>query len=198
MTFPQIILLNGASSSGKSTLCRELRTALPQPYLYLSSDLLVEGGMLPKVNRIQHDTPWSWNTIRPHFFEGFHRSIRAFAEAGNCLLIEHIVEKKEWLEELVLLLQPFSVFYIGVFCPLEELEKREQQRGDRFIGEGRSHLEDGIHDWSGYDLVVDTYQHTARENTENILIALEKAQKSQSEFHILYSKFYINQKGKNC
>ena len=43
----RIILLNGASSSGKSTLARELQAELDTPFLYLSSDQLVDGGAIP-------------------------------------------------------------------------------------------------------------------------------------------------------
>jgi len=43
----RIILLNGASSSGKSTLAKALQQALPEPFLHVSSDHLVASGMLP-------------------------------------------------------------------------------------------------------------------------------------------------------
>jgi chloramphenicol 3-O phosphotransferase len=61
MMFPHIILLNGASSSGKTTLARELIKVLPLPYFYYSSDQLVEAGVLPNVDRSNSDTLWSWN-----------------------------------------------------------------------------------------------------------------------------------------
>lgn len=87
---PDIILLNGASSSGKSTLARALQGALRQPYFHYSADLLVDGGILPGVDRITPDTLNSWNVIRPKFFQGFHRSIPAFVAAGNRLIVEHV------------------------------------------------------------------------------------------------------------
>lgn len=40
----KIIILNGASSSGKSTLARQLQDLLDQPFLHVSSDQLVDGG----------------------------------------------------------------------------------------------------------------------------------------------------------
>jgi chloramphenicol 3-O phosphotransferase len=125
---PQVILLNGASSSGKSTLARELLKELPHPYLHYSSDLLVAGGVLPNVNRDVDDTPWSWNVIRPKFFDGFHRSIAQFAEAGNLLLVEHVVEYESWLRDLVKYLAPYKVLYVGVTCPVHEIERREKLR----------------------------------------------------------------------
>ena len=184
MDYPQIILLNGASSSGKTTLARALREKLPVPYFYYSSDQLVEADVLPNVDRSTTDTPWSWNTIRPRFFAGFHRSIAAFA-TENRLLVEHVVEYREWLDELVSLLCSFKVFYVGVFCPVEEIDRREGERGNRWKGEGRGHILDGIHTWSGYDLTVDTFEFTPDENSLKILEAISQNQNQETVFERL-------------
>ena len=67
-----IIFLNGASSSGKTTLGRALQQTLDQPYFYLSSDQLVESKVLPVVERDDtYDGAWAWRMIRPRFFDGF-------------------------------------------------------------------------------------------------------------------------------
>jgi len=169
---PDIILLNGASSSGKSTFARALQMALPHPYFNYSSDLLVDGGILPNVDRKTPDTPKSWDVTRPKFFQAFHRSIPAFASAGNRLVVEHVVEYEHWLLESVELLAEYSVLYVGVTCPLSEIEAREVRRGNRYLGEGRSHIEDGIHTWSGYDLTIDTHAQTTAENVALLLAVL--------------------------
>src|SRR5215211_6631588 len=44
----RIILLNGASSSGKSALAKALQEALDEPFLHVSSDQFVAAGMLPR------------------------------------------------------------------------------------------------------------------------------------------------------
>lgn len=54
------------------------------------------------------------------------------------------------------MLSAHDVFFVGVHCALEELDRRERERGDRFIGEGRSHLDDGVHAWDPYDFEIDT------------------------------------------
>ena len=184
---PDVILLNGASSSGKSTIARALQLALPEPYLNYSSDLLVDGGMLPEVDRVTNDTPWSWNVRRPKFFQGFHRSIPALVSSGNRVVVEHVVEHESWLYELVELLRTASVFYVAVMCPLAELESRERSRGDRYPGEGRSHIEDGVHTWSEYDLVVDTHASKTAEIVASILSALPSFDEKHSVFQRLLS-----------
>lgn len=194
MNYPQIILLNGACSSGKTILSHELRKILPIPYFYYSSDQLVDASFLPNVDRKTRDTLWSWNVIRPHFFKGFHFSIASFAKAGNFLLVEHIIEFKEWLDELVLILSPFKVFYVGVLCPIEEIERREIKRGNRQIGEGRSHLEDGIHTWSKYDMTVNTFELSPIENAQKILKEIEKRENEKTVFENLFEKIKIEPK----
>lgn len=170
MEYPQIILLNGASSSGKSTFAKQLYQRIDHPYYFYSSDQLVDSGMLPaKLDRVNKDTKFSWNVLRPKFHAGFQHSIKSFANSGIYLLIEHIVEKQEWFDDLIEILNPYTVFYIGVTCPISEIERREKQRGDRYIGEGKSHIEDGIHTWSDYDLVIDTHLQTQEENISKVL-----------------------------
>ena len=194
MGFPQIILLNGASSSGKSTLGKALREKLPLPYFYYSSDQLVEADVLPRVDRSVNDAPWSWNVIRPNFFSGFHRSIAALA-TENLLIVEHVVEFKEWLDELVSLLSSFRVFYVGVFCPVEEIDRREVERGNRWIGEGRGHILDGIHTWSDYDVAVDTLELTPEENALRILEAISQGQNQETVFEKLTGKMRAGPRG---
>ena len=164
-----------------------MRQKLPVPYFFYSSDQLVDAGVLPGVDRSTRDTTWSWNTIRPHFFSGFHRSIAVFA-MENLLLVEHVVEFQAWLDELVSLLSPFRVFYVGVFCPVEELERREMRRGNREKGEGRSHILDGIHTWSDYDATVDTFERTPEENAQRMIDAISQSQNQKTVFEKLSEK----------
>jgi chloramphenicol 3-O phosphotransferase len=76
------IFLNGASSSGKSTLAKALQRALEEPFLHVSSDQFVSAGMLP--DRREDAGPFNWwNQLRPRFFSGFHRCLPALAEVTS-------------------------------------------------------------------------------------------------------------------
>jgi chloramphenicol 3-O phosphotransferase len=163
-----VILLNGASSSGKTTVALALQRALEAPFLYFSSDQLVAAGVLPDVDRSGIPGPWAWHTIRPRFFDGFHRATAALAAAGNSLIVEHVIEFQSWYDDLLELLADCDVFYVGVDCSLSELERRERERGDRVIGEGRSHLEDGVHTWGPYDMRIDTSLSRAEDSARRI------------------------------
>ena len=157
----RIVLLNGTSSAGKSTLARALRVALGAEVCSYASDQLADAGFRPV-------DPEARFAGREAFFHGFHRSIAAFAGAGLDLLVEHIVEEQVWAEELREILAPFDVFWVGVHAPLAELERRELLRGDRTVGEAAFHLR--THGFCTYDVEVDSVQPLER-NVELVVEA---------------------------
>ena len=145
----RIIILNGTAAVGKTTLVAELRPLLPHVFCYYASDQLANEGFRPAAP----DARWHG---REAFFDGFHRSIAAFASAGLDMLVEHIVEKASWRADLDRLLLPFDVFWVGLFAPMEEVERRERARGNRTVGEAREHF--GTHDDCRYDFTISTTQ----------------------------------------
>lgn len=149
----KIIFVNGASSSGKSTLSGALQAELDEPFWHFSIDHLREADVLP-LQRIKSGE-FAWPDMRPAFFEGFHHCLPALAGAGNNLIVEHIIETEVWMHRLVRLLEPFDVFFVGVHCPLPELERREAERGDRRAGDARQDY-GVIHTFGVYDFEVDS------------------------------------------
>ena len=173
----KIILVNGASSSGKSTLCGGLQANLDLPFWHYSIDHFRHSGVLP-TQRINVGD-FSWPQMRPAFFEGFHRSLPALAGAGNNLLVEYIVETAAWMSRLIRLLAPIDVFFVGLHCPLAELERRERQRGDRRDGETRQdHAV--VHNFGIYDMEIDS-THPLDDNVCAVIKAWE-ARKRPSAF----------------
>lgn len=151
----KIILLNGASSAGKSTLARAVLQRIPEPFLHWSFDHLRESGVLP-MERIRSGEI-DWAPMRQAVFDGLHRCVPALAAAGSNVLVDHIIEDDGWLADLVRLLAPFDVFFVGIHCPLFDLERREALRGDRAVGEARRDLE-RVHRHAVYDLELDGTQ----------------------------------------
>lgn len=147
MSASKIIVLNGTSSAGKSTLAHALRDSINEPFCYYASDQLADAGFRVSKQFAPSDE-------RARFFDGFHRSIGAFAEAGNNLIVEHIVEEADWWSQLKTILDVHDAFWVGVHAPIAEIERREKERGDRYIGEARYHLK--THDYCSYDVEVDT------------------------------------------
>ncbi len=176
----KIILLNGASSSGKSTLARGLQARLEIPFWHISIDHLRAAHALPD-HRIESGE-FSWEKMRPAFFDGFHRCLPALSEAGNNLIVEHIVETSDWMNRLQRLLGHLDVFFVGIHCPLAELERRERERGDGELAK-RDRTTRTIHGFGRYDFEVDSSEPPGG-NVEKIIRAW-KARRPPSAFETL-------------
>ncbi|AMJ63623.1 chloramphenicol phosphotransferase CPT family protein [Bosea sp. PAMC 26642] len=163
----KMILLNGASSSGKSSLAKAIQARIDQPFWHISIDHLRDSGVLPSA-RIKSGE-FDWRAMREPFFIGFEESLLAYLRAGNSLIVEHIMESEAWLHRLVGILSGQDVFFVGVQCDLVELERRELARGDRPIGDARRDFH-RIHSYCRYDLEVDGVS-PADENAERVIAA---------------------------
>jgi len=161
----KILLVHGASSAGKSTLCKALQNALPEPFWHYSIDHLRDSGVLPRARFRCGDFRWAEH--RAAFFTGFHHSVVAFAEAGNNLIVEHIIETAAMKESLVRLFSPFDVYFVAVHCPLDELERREKARGDRPLGDARRDFAT-VHTFGPFDDEVDATRPLS-ENVAQVL-----------------------------
>ena len=141
----KIIFLNGASSSGKSTIARLLQERLEEPFLHMQLDAFID--MLPRVN----------DDLVLKMAPGFHQSIAAMARAGNNVIADHVlVADGHWLRECVHLLTGY-VLFVGLHCPLPELERRERGREARRQGFARAQF-DIVHRGKVYDVEFDTSQ----------------------------------------
>jgi chloramphenicol 3-O phosphotransferase len=162
----QIIFLHGASSSGKSTLAKALQARIEKPFWHVSIDHLRDSGVLP-LNRFKSGE-FLWKESRQAFFNGFHASLAAYADAGNDLILEHILDTGAWLETLCGLLAAHDVLFVAVHCPLDMLIEREKQRGDRPAGSATRdfHI---IHAGKYYDVEVDSREDLDA-NVERILV----------------------------
>lgn len=166
----KIILLHGASSSGKSTLARGLQARLDEPFWDISIDHLRDAGVLPSARFKSGE--FDWKVARQPFFDGFHHSLAAYAAAGNNLIVTHVLDTEGWLADLVRLWAPFDVFAVGVHAPLALLNERERRRGDRQIGSAEQDFHT-IHTGMRYDFEVHT-DGNAEENVRRIIAAWQR------------------------
>jgi chloramphenicol 3-O phosphotransferase len=172
----QMIFLHGASSSGKSTIARTLQQRIEKPFWHISIDHLRDAGVLPTARFKNGD--FRWSEARPAFFYGFHGSLKAYADAGNNLILEHILDNEAWLQMLVDLFIGHDVFFVAVHCPLELLIEREAARGDRPIGSAKQDYET-IHVGKTYDIELQSLDG-ADANVEKLLLAWRSGKRSSS------------------
>jgi chloramphenicol 3-O phosphotransferase len=146
-----ILFLNGTSSSGKSSIAKALQARIEHPCFHLCID--------DYLGTLQKDL-WDRQAIVQrewrHIIAGFHAAAAAIARAGNLVIVDDVLEEEPpWIENLLTLFDGLDVIFVGVHCPLEELERREQQRGDRKRGMARLQF-DQVHATALYDVEVDT------------------------------------------
>ena len=103
----------------------------------------------------------------------------ALATAGNNLIVEHIVETSAWMHRLLHLLDQIDVFFVGVHCPLPELERRESERGNRRIGEAQADYKI-VHTFGIYDFEV--LSTLPLDENVNALISAWKTRQRPSAF----------------
>ncbi len=73
---------------------------------------------------------------------GFHRSIAAMAEAGNDIVVDHVLSEPWRLLDCLTVLRPEDVLFVGVHCPLDELARSDRPQGlaaAGVAGAGASH-----------------------------------------------------------
>lgn len=172
----QVIFLHGASSSGKSTLARALQARIERPFWHISIDHLRDAGVLPTARFRNGD--FDWAAARPRFFDGFHASLAAYADAGNNLILEHILDHDAWLDQLRAGLARHDVFFVALHCPLDLLVEREARRGDRPVGSAAQDFAT-IHAGKRYDLELHGTDDVAA-NVDRLLAAWRSGRRSSS------------------
>lgn len=167
-----IILLNGTSSSGKTTLLKTLQATLPEPFLDAGLDRFL--WMLPK--RYLDRPLWDdvlgravqAGDVGRQLVSGMHRAIAALSRTGNPVLADHVLVEPAWLDECVTLFSDLPAYLVGVRCPLAVLEQREHARQDRTLGQAKAQFE-LVHRHGLYDIEVDTSRDDPGECARQII-----------------------------
>ena len=179
----KIILLNGPSSSGKSSIAIELQSLLKEPYMHLGIDTVFS--MIPPKCKCD-DSPalkafvWepknkgasevhiSVGSLGHRIMAGFHRACATLCSSGINLILDHFLFEPRWTQECLLLFHMFDVCFVGLRCPIKILERRERERGDRQIGLARFSVK-RVHKGNKYDIEFDTSCCLPRECAEQII-----------------------------
>ncbi len=159
MPYGKVIVLNGASSSGKTSILSQLQGLLVEPYLNLGIDKFI--WMLPKryLDRPLWDDVLGLATesgaMGSRLFSSMHKVIQLLSLEGMNVVADHVMVEPEWVEECARLFSPLPAYFVGVQCPLEVLIQREFARKDRTLGQAEAQFP-LVHKDIIYDLVVDT------------------------------------------
>jgi chloramphenicol 3-O phosphotransferase len=190
----KIIFLNGTSSSGKSTLAKVLQRKLPEPYFCIAMDTFTD--IISPWFTGDYNGETSENLERQSL-SAMHHTIKLYSDLGYNVIVDDVIckwvssqgEEYKLLEECVALMHDYPVLFVKVYCPLEELKRREIERGDRDIGsaEGNYNL---LYPKDDYDIVVDTFENSSEECANKIINLLEQTD-CYKAFKKLYTKLSV-------
>jgi chloramphenicol 3-O phosphotransferase len=159
----EVIVLNGGSSSGKSSIATSLQQQLEGTWLTLGVDDLIRalshgpkdttgGGSL----RFSSDGSISVGEAFHQAEAAWYQGIGAIARAGGAVIADEVfLEGGRSQGRLEAALHGLSVVWVGVHCDPDVAVTREVQRGDRIRGQARDQAV-RVHKGVRYDLVVDT------------------------------------------
>jgi GNAT superfamily N-acetyltransferase len=99
--------------------------------------------------------------------ETFREIVLVLARMGHHLIIDDISFGKKQLDPWKKALRECQVLWVGVNAPLDVLEQREKQRGNRIVGSARGQFRK-VHAGANYDLEIDTHHVTVAQNVERI------------------------------
>ena len=171
-----VIVLNGGSSSGKTSIARSLQRLLGTTWMTLGVDDLIRalpgGEEIDALVRAQQDGGAPVRTQGPVEFgpdgavavgDDFRRAeaswyagIAAIGRCGTGLIIDEVfMGGRSSQERLAAARQGLPVVWIGVRCAPEVAEARERSRTDRVAGMARLQAT-RVHQGVVYDLIVDT------------------------------------------
>lgn len=157
----QIIVLNGSTSSGKTSIARHLKAILATPWISLSIDDLLDA-LPPSLMNTEAGVAFGKHgevTIGEGFREitsAWMTGIAAMARAGARIIYDDVfLSGTESQARLRAHLDGLSVFWVGVHCDPEVAASREVVRGDRVVG-GAALQASKVHEEVSYDIEVDT------------------------------------------
>lgn len=154
----RVLLLNGPSSSGKSSIGRALQSLLAEPWFLVPVDAI--SGMRSPESTVKLDEP-SLGEVLTRTRMGYHRAVAGLASAGNDVIMDYPLSEAWRLDDLLAVLDGYDVTLVEIRCSPDELERRERERGDRPSGLARSQTT--VYDHGAFDIAVDSTHSSAEE-----------------------------------
>jgi chloramphenicol 3-O phosphotransferase len=179
----EVIVLNGGSSAGKSSLATCLQERLDGTWLTLGIDDLIRALSHGPTDRGGGGTidfsPIGSVAVGERFRRAeaaWYAGLSAIARAGTGVIVDDVfLDARESQDRLGTALEGLRVIWVGVRCRPEVAEARELQREGRIRGMARDQAE-RVHAGVRYDMVVDTTENSA----EDCALAIEAMVRSSS------------------
>jgi chloramphenicol 3-O phosphotransferase len=155
----RLVFLNGSPSSGKTTSAQAVQEVSKEPLYHLSLDHF-RRGYLPRFWQQDRGGVLFRRTLDAHLM-----SLRNLVLLGHNVVSEAVIIP-DLLPHYLALFADTPVLFIGIRCPLNEVQRRERERNDRYSA---AVLDEPVHAHGCYDLEVDTSRYTPEEIAGRIM-----------------------------
>ena len=180
-----IILLNGTSSSGKTTIAKKLQEKFPGVLLLYGLDTMVQTAFPEKCDYPPYDEQAIRVTtteqdgqkiirlnVSPYMYPVYRTAVQFYlmlSEQGYDLIVDEVLFDTNRITPFFEILSKEKVYFIGVKPEKEIVIKREQERGDRLVGLAAGLYDEVYNPAFTYDLTLDTGDQTPDESADRIL-----------------------------
>ena len=160
---PYVILLNGPSSAGKSSIAKAIRLKLhdSESSVIISLDDYLQ---MSANEPIWEDDVFS---IMPLMCEDISKAL----QEGKTMIIDHVITSARIYRALNNTAAGFQMKTVLVSCDVETLRRREAERGDRCVGSAEASLQ-YLYPKTGYDLCIDSCSANPAALAEEIINSL--------------------------
>ena len=155
-----ILLLNGPSSSGKSSIAKLLKKRLETSR---KCSIIALDDYL----KMSPDEP-IWEDDVYEVTSTMCQKITEALENGCFVIVDHVITSKRIYEAVLQSFMEKDSFRVLVHCDIDILKKREKERGNRCIGSAEASLE-YLYPKDNYDLTVDTGLKTIEQIVDQII-----------------------------
>lgn len=171
----RLIVVNGASSTGKSTLCAALQNLLDAPYLLLGYDRAWMSMPIRYFPSQANEREGVWYEFDPNdptvavgigfgpvgreVMSGLHHMVAALVASGSNVIVDVLFFDPALFEEAMRLWRPYRPLLVNVKPPLEVSERWEAERAETQRGRPRGLARLGrqdIYAHAGFDLDLDS------------------------------------------
>ncbi len=185
-----IILLNGTSSAGKTTVAKIMQEKYRDVLLLYGIDAMVQTAFPAKCDYAPFDEkairaaiseidgqPHARLIISPYMYPVYDAAVNFYKRLsgqGYNIIVDEVLFDQNRIASYFEILSDEKVYFIGIKPEKEVVVRRERERGDRLPGLAAGLYDEVYNPLFTYDILLDTGKLTPEESADRILAYLEQ------------------------